>query len=191
MTVYMDECLSPSWPVTWPRTQLTDSALATDLACDHLSALSGVVTVTGYTRRLTHIGAGLLGAVLVGAATVTSALAVRGQPLTIGASGLLLPVVLSWLTAAVLLAVSESPVSRALGELRWMTGAPVDPSAPWSPLATCPPPNAEITWDYMMALIAAATRQHARARLALSASIVTAAAFLLWTAVSLVAVTVA
>jgi len=187
----MDECLSPSWPVTWPQNQLTDNSLATGLACDHLAALSGVVTVAAYTRRLTHISGGLLAAVLLGAATVTSALAVRGQPLTIGASGLLLPVVLSWLTAAVLLAVSENPVSRALGELRWMTGAPVDPSAPWSPLASYPPANAEITWDYMVALIAAATRQHARARLALSAAIVTAAAFLLWTALSLLAVTVA
>lgn len=187
----MDECLSPSWPVTWPQNQLTDNPLAADLAGDHLAALSDVVTATGYTRRLTLISGGLLAAVLVGAATVTSALAVRGQPLMIGASGLLLPVVLSWLTAAVLLAVSESPVSRALGELRWMTGAPVDPSAPWSPLASYPPANAQMTWDYMVALIAAATRQHARARLALSAAIVTAAAFLLWTALSLLAVTVA
>src|SRR5579859_5920436 len=96
----MDEYLSLSWPATWPQNQRPDNALATDMACDHLAALSGVVTVTGHTRRLTQISAGLLAAVLVGAATMTSALTVRGQPMSIGASGLLLPVALSWLTAA-------------------------------------------------------------------------------------------
>jgi uncharacterized membrane protein len=74
----MDECLSPPWPVTWPQNQLTDQALTDDRSCERLAAFAGVVTVTGNTRRLTHICAGLLAAVLVGAATVTSALALRG-----------------------------------------------------------------------------------------------------------------
>jgi hypothetical protein len=187
----MDECLSPSWPVTWPQNQRTDQTLAADLACDRLSALAGVVTVTGSTRRLTHICAGLLAAVLVGAATVTSALAVSKRPLAIDVAWLLMPVVLSWLAAAVLLAVSESPVSRTFGEIRWMTGAPVDPSAPWSPLGAYPSADAEVTWDYVVALIAAATRQQARARLALSGAVVTTVLFLLWMTLSLAAVTLA
>lgn len=187
----MDECLSPSWPATWPQHQFTDQALADDPAYDRLAALAGVVTVTGGTRRLTHICAGLLAAVLLGAATVTSALAFRGQPVAIGAAGLLLPVVLSWLAAAVLLAVSENPVSRTLGELRWSTGAPVDPSVPWSPLGAHPPADAEVTWDYVVAVIGAATRQHARARLALFAAVVTTALFMLWMALALAAVTLA
>ena len=185
----MDECLSPSWPVTRPQNQLTDQALADDPAFGHLAALAGVVTVAGSTRRLTHICAGLLAAVLVGAATVTSGLAFRGQPLAIGVAGLLMPVVLSWLAAATLLAVSESPMSRTLGQLRWTTGALVDPSAPWSPLGAYPPADAEVTWDYVVALIAATRRQHARARLALSAAVVTAALFLIWMALSLAVVT--
>ncbi len=187
----MDECLSPPWPVTWPQHQLTDQTLTDDLSCERLAALAGVVTVTGNTRRLTHISAGLLAAVLVGAATVTSALALRGRPLEIGAAGLLVPVILSWLAAAILLAVSESPVSRTLGQLRWSTGAPVDPSAPWSRLGAYPPADAEVTWDYVVALIAAATRQHARARLALYAVVVTTALFLLWMTLSLAAVALA
>ena len=187
----MDECLSPSWPVTWPQNQLTDQTLADGLSCERLATLAGVVTVTGNTRRLTHIGAGLLAAVLVGAATVTSALAVSGKPPAIGIAWLLMPVVLSWLVAAVLLAASESPVSRTFGEIRWMTGAPVDPSAPWSPLGAYPPADAEVTWDYVVALIAAATRQHARVRLALSGAVVTTVLFLLWMTLSLAAVTLA
>ena len=187
----MDECLSPSWPVTWPQNQLTDQTLADDVACERLAALAGVVTVTGNTRRLTHICTGLLAAVLVGAAAVTLALALRGRALEIGAAGLLVPVILSWLAAVILLAASESPVSRTLGELRWSTGAPLDPSAPWSPLGARAQADAEVTWDYVVALIAAATRQHARARLALSAAAVTTALFLLWMMLSLAAVSLA
>jgi hypothetical protein len=183
----MDECPAPSWPVTWPQNLLTDQTPADDFSCERLAALAAVVTVTGNTRRLTHICAGLLAAVLVGAATVTSALAVRGRPLEIGAVWLVTPVILSWLAAAVLLAAAENPVSRTLGEVRWSTGAPIDPDAPWLPLGTHPPADAEITWDYVLALIAAATRQQARARLALSAAVVTAALFLLWMTLSLAA----
>jgi hypothetical protein len=156
-----------------------------------LAALAGVVTVAGNTRRLTHICTGLLAAVLVGAAAVTAALAVREQPLEIGAAGLLVPVIVSWLAAVILLAVSENPVSRTLGELRWSTGALVDPSAPWSPLGAHAPADAEVTWEYVVALIAAATRQHGRARLALSAAVVTAVLFLLWMMLSLAAVSLA
>jgi uncharacterized membrane protein len=187
----MDECLSPSWPVTWTQNQLTDQTFADDQACNRLAALAGVVTVTGNTRRLTHVCGGLLAAVLVGAATVTAALAVTGKPTAIGFAGLLVPVVLSWLVAAVMLAVSETPVSRTFGEIRWMTGAPVDPSAPWSPLIAYPSADAEVTWDYVVALIAAATRQHARTRLALAAAVVTTALFLLWMTLSLAAVMLA
>ena len=187
----MDECLSSSWPVTWPQNQLGDRAFGDDRACERLAALAGVVAVAGDTRRLTHICAGLLAAVLIGAAAVTSALAVSGRPPGIGAAGLLIPVVLGWLVAAFLLAASESPMSRALGELRWTTGAPVDPAAPWAPLGAYPPADAEITWAYVVALIAAATCRHARARFALAAAVVATGLFLLWMALSLAVVTLA
>jgi hypothetical protein len=187
----MDECLSPPWPATWPQNQLTDQAPADDPACERLAVLGGVVAVAGDTRRLTYICAGLLGVVFIGAATVTSALAVHGHALAIGAAGLLLPVVLGWLAAAILLAASERPVSRVLGELRWTTGGAVDPSAPWSPLAAQPLADAEVAWDYVVALIAATTRRHARARLALAATVVTTVVSLLWITLSLAAVTMA
>jgi hypothetical protein len=42
-----------------------------------------------------------------------------------------------------------------------------------------------VTWDFVVPLIAATRRQHARARLALSAAVLTTAAFLLWMMLSL------
>jgi hypothetical protein len=185
----MDEYLSSPWPATWPRSQFSDQALADDPAYERLAALAGVVAVTGDTRRLTYISGGLLAAILVGAATVTSALAVRGRAPEIGAAWLLLPVIVSWLASAILLAASENPVSRTLGELRWTTGGAVDPSAPWSPLGAQPLADAEDTWSYVVALIAATMRRHRRARLALSAAVVTTVVFLLWMTLSLAAVT--
>ena len=52
-------------------------------------------------------------------------------------------------------------MSRTLGELRWTTGGAVDPSAPWSPLGAQPLADAEDTWNYVVALIAATMRQRA------------------------------
>ena len=49
--------------------------------------------------------------------------------------------------------------------------------------------DAEVSWGHVVPLIGAAVRQHARARLALGAAVVTAAAFALWMTVSLAAVT--
>jgi hypothetical protein len=162
-----------------------------DPAPGRTAAVADVIAVTGDTRRLTHVSAGLLAAVLVGSATVAAALAVRRQPLEIGSVALLVPVILCWLGAAVLVLLSERPMSRALAGLRLATGAPVDPSAPWSPLGVRPLDDSEVTWAYVVPLIAAAARQHARSRLALSAAVVTTAVFLLWMLLSLAAVTLA
>lgn len=153
--------------------------------------MADVISVTGDTRRLTHLSAGLLAAVLVGAATVASALLGRGHLLALGAVGLLTPVILSWLVTAVLVLLAERPMTNAFGRLRWATGAPVDPSVPWTPIGVRPLADSEVTWGHVVPLIAAATRQHARARLALSAAVITTAVFLLWMALSLAAATLA
>jgi hypothetical protein len=89
-------------------------------------------------------------------------------------------------TAALVL-LAEGPVTSAFAELRLKTGAPVDPSAPWSPLGVRPLSDAETTWGFVVPLIAAATRQHARTRLAFGGAVVTTTAFLLWMALSLAA----
>lgn len=147
--------------------------------------ISDVITVTGDTRRLTYISAGLLAAVLMGAAIVGAALLLRGQPLAMGSLGLLMPVLVAWLVTAALVLFSEGPLTSAFAELRRATGAPVDPSAPWAPLGVEPLADPEVTRDCIVPLIAATRRQHARARVALSAAVLTTAAFLLWMMLSL------
>jgi hypothetical protein len=176
---------SPPEAGAWPEAPGRGRALADDRSCDLTAAITDVISVTGDTRRLIHLSAGLLAAVLVGAATVASALLGRGQVLALGSVGLLMPVILSWLVTAVLVLLAEGPMTSAFSELRRATGAPVDPSAPWTPLGVRPLADSEVTWGHVVPLIAAVTRQHARARLALSAAVITTAVFLLWMALSL------
>jgi hypothetical protein len=184
----MREWLSPSpEPGAWPETPGNGRVLTDNRSCDHVPHVTDVIAVAGDTRRLIHFATGLLAAVLVGAAAVASALLSRGQALTLGSVGLLIPVMLSWLVTAALVLLAEGPVTGAFAELRLRTGAPVDPSAPWSPLGVRPLSDAETTWGFVVPLIAAATRRHARTRLALGAAVVTTTAFLLWMVLSLAA----
>jgi hypothetical protein len=186
----MHEYLSSAQSVTWPHPRAREEAAGDDLG-GQAGAVAGVIAVAGDTRRLSLVSAGLLVAVLVGSAVVTAALVGRDRALALGSVALLMPVIVSWLASAIFLLLSEGPVTSALGELRRVTGAPVDPSAPWRPLGLDPLADTEVTWDYIVPLIAAATRRHTRARLALSAAVLTTAAFLLWMALSLAAVTLA
>jgi hypothetical protein len=170
--------------VTWPAPPGQERIVAGNSAFDR-TAVAEVIAITGDTRRLTHISGGLLGVVLAGAATVGAALLVRGQLPALGTLGLLIPVVMSWLVTAALVLNSEGPVASAFAELRRATGAPIDPSAPWVPIGVHPLADAEVTWDYIVPLIAATRRQRERACRALSAAILTTAAFLLWLVLSL------
>jgi hypothetical protein len=181
----MHECLSSQpGPGTWPAPPGQERVLADTPAFDR-TAIADVIAITGGTRRLTRISGGLLGTVLAGAAAVGAALLIRGQPLAVGTLGLLIPVIMSWLVTAVLVLYSEGPVASAFAELRHVTGAAVDPSAPWVPLGVQPLPDSEVTWNYIAPLIAATRRQRERARRALFAAILTTAAFLLWLVLSL------
>jgi hypothetical protein len=171
-------------PGTWPVPRKQELILADSPAFDR-GAVAEVIAITGDTRRLTHISGVLLGAVLVGAATATAALLVRGQPLAIGTVGLLIPVIVGWLVTAGLVLCSDGPVTSAFSELRRATGAPVDPSAPWAPLGLRPLADVEMTWDYIVPLIAATRRQRERTHRALGAAVLTTAAFLVWMVLSL------
>lgn len=169
---------------TWPVPPGQEHVLAGAPAPDR-AAVAEIIAITGDTRRLTHISGGLLGAVLAGAGTVAAALLVRGQLLDLGTVGLLFPVIVSWLVTAALVLSSEGPVTSAFAELRRATGAPVDPAAPWAPLGVRPLADSEVTWDYIVPLIAATRRRHERTRRALSAAVLTTSAFLAWMVIAL------
>jgi hypothetical protein len=181
----MHECLSnQAGPHPWPAPPGEGRILADAPPFGH-GAIADVIAITGDTRRLTYVCGGLLGAVLAGAATVGAALLVRGQPLAVGTLGLLIPVILSWLATAALLLYSEGPVASAFAELRRATGAAVDPSAPWASLGLQSLADSEVTWDYIVPLIAATRCRRERARRAMGAAVLTTAAFLLWLVLSL------
>lgn len=171
-------------PATWPAPP-GQERLVTDSPAFDRAAVAEVIAFSGDTRRLTHICGALMGAVLVGAATVAAALLVHGQLLAMGTVGLLIPVMVSWLVTAALVLCSAVPVASAFSELRRATGASVDPSAPWAPLGLRPLADSEVTWDYIAPLIAATRRQHERTRRALCAAVLTTAAFLVWMILSL------
>jgi len=169
----------------WPGIPGQDPIPADRQAPGCPAAITQVLAVIGDTRRHVLISGGLLAVDLVGAASVASALLGRGGVVALGTVGLLTPVLLSWLVTAVLVLLAERPVTGALSELRRATGAPVDPSAPWSPLGVLPLAASALNWGHVVPLIAAANIQHARARLALAAAVITTAAFFLWVVISL------
>ena len=152
--------------------------------------IAELASAIGDPLSLLLISGGLLAADLAGAAATVAILLTHGGAVAVGTAGLLIPVALSWLVAAALLLWAERPVADAVGELRWMTGAPVDLAAPCSPWGVHPPPTAHLAWPCMVRLIGAVAIRHGRARLALCAAIFTTSGFLAWMLLSLAIATV-
>ncbi len=128
--------------------------------------------------------AGLLSAVAIGVAAETTALGRVPRPGLAGVIniGLMCPLLCCWLVAAVLLAMAGRPVLNALSEIRWVTGAPLDPRAPW---LTVPPPGAHPEgWAWIRAhlLLGAARLARHRMHLADTWTCIAVACFLVWTA---------
>jgi hypothetical protein len=176
-------------PSPWPG-QPRESAPADDQAWSYPAAISEITSAAANTRSLVLVSGGLLAVDIGGAAASVGELLSHRDAIAMGSVGLLVPVLLCWLTAAALVVRTESPVADALSGLRWATGARVDPSAPWLPLGARPDPDSEREWAHVESLIAAAVVRHARGRLALGAAIVTSAGFLLWMVLSLAFATV-
>jgi hypothetical protein len=100
--------------------------------------------------------------------------------------GLLLGLIVCWLRALVLLALAGRPVLNRLSELRWRTGAPLDPRPHWVKL---PPVGADPdvwTWSRAHVLLGAARLARYRACLAEKWIYITAGYFLVWTAVIII-----
>jgi hypothetical protein len=98
---------------------------------------------------------------------------------------LLCGLLLCWLTAVIMLAVANRPVHNALSEMRWKTGAPIDPRARW---LTMPPAGSdprEWAWARAHLLLGAARLARRRTQVADTWTYITAAYFLLWTVVIL------
>jgi hypothetical protein len=92
-------------------------------------------------------------------------------------------VVFCWLVAVFLLARASRPVLNAVSELRWVTGAPLDPRPGW---VTLPPVGAdpeEWTWNRAYLLVGAARMTRDRMQFADTWTYFTGGCFLAWTLV--------
>lgn len=139
------------------------------------------------TRSSMILGGSVLSAITVaiGLEAAFSGQVVR--PGVVGAAnvGLLSGLLLCLLTAVILLALASRPVHNALSEMRWKTGAPVDPRAGW---LTLPPAGAdpeEWTWARAHLLLGAARLARRRAQIADTWTYIAAAYFLVWIVVIL------
>jgi hypothetical protein len=139
------------------------------------------------TRGHMMAAASVLGAIAIGAAVQAGiwAKVLRPSPAGVINLGLMSGFALSWLVAGLLLASAGRPVLDALGELRWRTGSPLDPRAPW---LTVPPVGAngeEWSWIRAHLLVGAARLSRYRIQLANTWTFVAAAFFMACTAVFL------
>lgn len=100
--------------------------------------------------------------------------------------GLLLGLMFCWLMAAGLLVRAGSPVLNAVSELRWRTGAPLDPRAGWLTLPPVGTQQEEWAWTRAHLLLGAARLARYRAHCAGTWTYVTACYFLVWTVIIIV-----
>jgi hypothetical protein len=127
----------------------------------------------------------LLGAITIGVALEAGPAARAVHPGLAGVVnfGLLGGITVCWLAAAFLLARASRPVLNALSELRWVTGAPVDPRPTWVTLPPTGADPAEWTWNRAYLLLGAARRARYRMQFADTWTYFTAGCFLAWTAI--------
>ncbi|MGH3253347.1 MAG: hypothetical protein ACRDOI_44990 [Trebonia sp.] len=184
-------------PATWPsgknevRTP-SDTEHAEGLASpqqepsDHVLAhlvIGEMADLLRDTRSAVVTDASVLGAIAIGFA-LESGLAARAlRPALAGAVDLSLVggIVVCWLVAVFLLVRASRPVLNALSELRWVTGAPVDPRPGW---VTLPPVGADPekwTWNRAYLLLGAARRARYRMQFADTWTYFTGGCFLVWT----------
>jgi hypothetical protein len=150
-------------------------------------AIGEMASLLRDTRGSTFLGGGVLSAITVALGLEA---AFPGHVLRPGLTGavnvgLLSGLILCWLTAVIMMARSGRPVHEALSEMRWKTGAPIDPRAGW---LTLPPEGAdphEWTWARAHLLLGAARLARRRTQTADTWTYVTAAYFLVWTLVIL------
>ncbi len=95
--------------------------------------------------------------------------------------GLLAGIVVCWLAAVFLVARAGRPVLSTLSELRWVTGAPLDPRPGWVTLPPVGADPAEWTWNRAYLLLGAARLARYRMQFADTWTYFTGGCFLAWT----------
>ena len=181
----------PSWPDRPARGHTPQDRGLPDRAQPDQGPAQEAIGEMAWLLRDTRSGM-LLGGGVLSAITIAIGLeaAFSGHVIRPGVAGavnagLLSGLLLCWLTAVIMLALANRPVLNALSEMRWKTGAPIDPRARW---LTLPPTGAdpqEWTWVRAHLLLGAARLARSRAQTADTWTYLVAAYFLVWTVVVL------
>jgi hypothetical protein len=129
----------------------------------------------------------MLGAIMIGFALEAGLPARALRPSVAGVLNLavLCGLLLSWLIAVIVLAWASRPVLNTLSELRWVTGAPLDPRPRWLTLPRLGAYAGEWTWSRAHLLLAAARLARYRVQLAETWAYLTAVCFLVWTVITI------
>jgi hypothetical protein len=181
----------PSWPYRPARGHDSRDRVVSDRAQPDQGPAQETIGEMAWLLRDTRSSM-ILGGSVLSAITVAIGLeaAFSGQAVRPGVTGavnvaLLSGLLLCWLTAVIMLALASRPVHNALSEMRWKTGAPVDPRAGW---LTLPPTEAdpeEWTWTRAHLLLGAARLARRRAQIADTWTYIAAAYFGVWIVVIL------
>jgi hypothetical protein len=148
-------------------------------------AIAEMAALLRETRGSMIMGGMMLSAVTIGIALEAAFSARAVRPGVVGAVnvGLLCGLLFCWLRAVILLALAGRPVLDSLSEMRWKTGAPLDSRPPWLTLQRTGTDAQEWTWTQAHLLLGAARLARSRVQLADTWTYITAAYFLLWTAI--------
>jgi hypothetical protein len=189
--------LTERWPQTTERGQL---GVATDPGgpgADGREAarqegapelLAEMAALIRDTRPSLVVSGSVAAAVLAGLAIGSVVLPLTGRgPGAVAALALFAAVALCLLRTLALIVLAGLPLAQSLSQLRVASGAPLDPRAPW---ASVPVPGTDPrswTWARAHLLLSQARFRADRIQAATSWALVTAAVFLAWTSVVLLA----
>jgi len=181
----------PSWPYRPPREHNPHGRVLPDRAQPDQGPAQETIGEMAWLLRDTRssmlLGGSVLSAITIaiGLEAAFSRQVVRPGVLGAVNAGLLCGLLLCWLTALVMLALAGRPVHNSLSELRWKTGAPIDPRAGWLTLPSAGTDPEQWTWTRAHLLLGAARMARRRAQIADTWTYIAAAYFLVWIVVIL------
>jgi hypothetical protein len=140
------------------------------------------------TRPSLVVSGSVAAAVLIGLATESVLLPLTGRgPGAVAAIALFAAVALCLLRTLALIVLAGLPITQSLSQQRVASGAPLDPRAPWASIPEPGPDPGPWTWARAHLLLSQARFRADRIQAATSWALATAAVFLAWTSVVLLA----
>jgi hypothetical protein len=189
--------LTERWPQTTGRVQPDLAANPDDRGPDGRGAarqesaqelLAEMAALIRDTRPSLVVSGSVAAAVLIGLSTESVVLPLTGRgPGTVAAVTLFAVVALCLLRTLTLIVLAGLPLAQALSQQRVASGAPLDPRAPWASIPGPGTDHRSWTWARAHLLLSQARFRADRIQTATTWALVTAAVFLAWTSVVLLA----